>query len=486
MVSIKKNFAFSSLLTSANVLFPMITYPYITRILGVSNIGICNFVDSIINYFILFSMLGITSIGIREIAASGNDRKRRSEVYSTLLCMNGITTLISLSVLAVCIFTIPRFIEYKQMFFIGAVKLCFNFLLVEWLYKGIEDFRYITMRTLLIRLIYTISVFLFIRHRSDYVCYYILTTATIVVNAIINRMYARKYVEFSFQYINIKPYIHSFFILGLYLVVTSMYTTFNVAYLGMVSNTTEVGYYSTAHKLFIIIMSVYTAFTGVMMPRMSSLLSEGNFVDFKNYVNKSISFLFSFSMPIVILFIIYSQDIISIIAGEGYEGAIVPMRITAPLLFVIGYEQILIVQILTPLKKDKLILVNSLFGAITGILCNLMLVKSMGAIGSSIVWCVSECIVLCSAYYFVKKLLGITFPYISFFRNMFIYIPAIVVCIVILLYVPTSSMRIILSSIFITAYFVFIQEFVIKDIDFVPLFVNLKNKIVKKKAPHYK
>ena len=476
--SVKKNFAFSSILTTANLLFPMITYPYVTRVLGVSNIGICNFVDSIINYFVLFSMLGISTIGIREIAASGVDRERRSKVYSSLLCLNGITTIIALIVLIVCIFTIPRFMEYKEMLFIGAFKLFFNFLLIEWFYKGIEDFKYITIRTLFIRVVYTLAVFLFIHNQDDYDVYYMLTTATIVVNAIINRVYARKFVDFSVRGVNIKPYLHSFVILGLYLVVTSMYTTFNVAYLGMVSDTTEVGYYSTAHKLFTIILSIYTAFTGVMMPRMSSLLSEGKMEEFKNYIKKSTSFLFSFSIPIIILSIVYSKDIIRIIAGEGYEGAIVPMQITAPLLFVIGYEQILVVQILTPLKKDKLIFINSLFGAFTGIICNVLLAKPLGAIGSSIVWCVSEIVVLFSAQYFVNKLLKVKFPFLDLLKNTMSYIPAMIVCVIIMLYVSSISLRILLGGFFMAVYFIFIQKWVIKDKAFVALFEKIADKVM--------
>lgn len=480
MASIKKNFAFSSILTTANLLFPMITYPYVTRVLGVSNIGICNFVDSIINYFILFSMMGIAASGIREIAASGNDRERRSKVYSSLLCLNGITTMIALLVLIVCIFTIPRFMEYKEMLFIGAFKLFFNFLLIEWFYKGIEDFKYITIRTLFIRVIYTVAVFLFIQHQDDYDVYYMLTTATIVINAIINRVYARKFVDFSFRGVNIKPYLHSFVILGLYLVVTSMYTTFNVAYLGMVSDTTEVGYYSTAHKLFTIILSIYTAFTGVMMPRMSSLLAEGKMTEFKNYIKKSTSFLFSFSMPIIIMFVIYSQDIIRMIAGEGYEGAIVPMQITAPLLFVIGYEQILVVQILTPLKKDKLIFINSLLGAIMGLICNFLLVRAFGAVGSALVWCISETIVLVSAQYFVKKILGISFPYGALTKNIIAYIPAIIINLAIVTYFPSITLRVFTGSIFIALYFIAVQKLVIKDASVLSLFDKYINKIIKK------
>lgn len=198
--------------------------------------------------------------------------------------------------------------------------------------------------------------------------------------------------------------------MGFYMLLTSMYTTFNTAFLGFEGDPTEVGYYATATKLFTIILSLYTAFTTVMMPRMSLLLAEGKIEEFKSKLNTSNDLLMAFTLPLVIIGFIFAPEIIRIISGKGYEGSIVPMRIIMPLVFIIGYEQILVIQTLMPLKKDKAIFINSVIGAIVGIALNVILVPRYKSIGSSVVWLCSELSVFASAQYFVIKFTKITFP----------------------------------------------------------------------------
>ena len=249
MPSIKKNFAYSSILTISSYLFPLITYPYVTRVLGVEKIGICNFVDSIIHYGILFSMLGIGTVAIREIAQVKSDKEKLSRTFSSLLTLNLITSIVATVVILFMAFFIPKFYVYQRLYVIGASKILFNALLVEWLYKGLEEFKFITIRSLLIKVLYVIAVFVFVHTEDDYIIYFSINVAMVVVNAIINITYSRKYLFFSLKNINFAPYLKPFFVLGFYTILTSMYTSFNVTYLGLITDTTEVGYYTTAVKL---------------------------------------------------------------------------------------------------------------------------------------------------------------------------------------------------------------------------------------------
>lgn len=425
MASIKKNFLYSSVLTVSGYLFPLITFPYITRVLGVNNIGICNFVDSIIQYFILFSMMGMMTVGIREVAKTKGDKQLLSRTYSSLLTLNLLTTILAIVVLCICTILVPQMRIHSQLFFIGAAKILSNTLLVEWLFKGLEDFRYITIRSIAIRLVYVILVFVFVRSANDYYIYFFLTTIVVVINAVINLLYSRKFVCFSLKNIEFKPYVKSFFILGLYLFLTSLYTTFNVAYLGFATNTTEVGYYTTATKLYTIIMSMFTAFTGVMMPRMSALVADGEIDEFKRLTNKSIEALLAFAFPIIIIAELCAPQIIRIIAGVGYEGSILPMKIVMPLMLIIGYEQIIIVQMLTPLKKDSAILTNSIIGAGIALIMNIILVPKLASIGSSIVWACCEVTVLISAQCFVYKYIEYKFPIGAFAKRIVVTVPIV-------------------------------------------------------------
>ena len=375
MASLKKNFFYSALLTVANYLFPLITYPYVSRVLGVTGIGICNFVDGIVNYFIMFSMMGIATVGVREIASSNGDRSRRNHVFSSLLSLNAITSLLSAIALIAAIFIVPKLYAYKELMGIGVLRLLANFLCMEWLFKGVEDFRYVTLRTVIIKTLYMVSVFVFIRKPEDYVVYYFLLCLTIVANALVNVLYSRRIVSLTFKGLSFKGMTGPFFLIGLYTVMAAMYTSFNVVFLGFTSTQTQVGYYASATKIFGMVIALFTAFTAVMLPRMSAVLASGQEDEFKRIVGKVLRVLFSLGVPVVLLMEAEAGDIIRIISGKGFEGAITPMRIIAPLIIIIGLEQVYVLQTMMPKKFDREIMVNSIIGAVVGVGLNVLLVR---------------------------------------------------------------------------------------------------------------
>lgn len=403
MASLKKNIFYSGLLTTANYIFPLITYPYVSRVLGVANIGVCDFVDSIINYFILLSALGIGIVGIREIAKDKGDKDALQETFSKLFTINTISTTIALVILLVAMYSVPRLEENYELMWVGVLKLVFNYLLIEWFFKGLEDFKFVTNRAIIVRIIYVAAVFTFIKDTSDVVIYYLLTSLTIAINAVINIIYARKYVKFRFCFSSLQDYTKSLCILGVYSVLTSFYTTFNVAFLGFVTTDVQVGYYTTSTKIFVIISMAFKAVTGVLMPRMASILAQKRYDEYERLIKKSVLILFVFATPCVIVIEFLAPFIIKIIAGQGYEGAILLLRIIAPLVLIIGIEQILITQSLMPMGKDNAVLINSIWGASVGLLANIILVPNLESVGSAIVWVISEIVVMISAFVFFSK-----------------------------------------------------------------------------------
>jgi len=427
-MSIKKNFVYSTTLTIVGYFFPLLTFPYVTRVLGVENIGICNFIGSVVDYALIFSTMGIATIGIREIAKATKNKDELNKIFSSLLSLNLLSTFVILLIFYIAVFFVPQLNVHKELLFIGSAKILSQALIIEWFFKGIEDFKYITIRSIIVRAIYVVLVFLLVKNQDDYFLYFALTTTTFVLNAIINTIYSRKWVSFRFKDINISPYVKPFFVLGVYQILTSMYTTFNTAYLGFVAGEVEVGYYSTAVKLYLMILAVFTAFTGVMLPRMSSLVAENRMDEVKILANKSVDFLLAFVTPLIILTVSFAPQIVRIIAGPGYEGAITPMRIVMPLMLIIGYEQIIIIQVLMPLKKDKAILLNSIWGCLTGFIFNIVLVSHLYSVGSAIVWIVSELIVMISAQYYVTKYIGLRFPAKKVVQRLAFMIPLVLIC----------------------------------------------------------
>lgn len=426
--SIKKNFAYKSVLTLSTYLINFITFPYVARVLGVERIGLVNFVDNTVNYFLLFATMGVGLLGVREIAAVKEDKKRRDQVYSSMLALNLLFTLVSLGIYLLCISTIPKLCQYDELFYIGTAKILFTVFLVEWFFTGVENFRYITLRSILIKVLYIISVFLFVRDTSDYRLYFILTVGVVVLNALINQLYIRKFVRVRWNNIQLFKYLKQNVTLGIYTLMTSMYLTFNVMYLGLVSNNTEVGYYTTAFKLYSVILGFFTAFTNVMLPRMSSLLANGEKDRFQELVNRSFSVMATCCIPLILCSMIMAPQIVYILSGPGYEGAILPMRIIMPAAFAVGMAQVLAIQVLMPMKKDKVLLVASIIGAVVSLLINLLVVPSVASVGSAIVLVCSEAVVTGMYVVYVLSHRLTWIPVGIIWKNVCYFLPSALVC----------------------------------------------------------
>ena len=468
--SVKRNFVYNGILTLSNYIFPLIVYPYVSRVLGVSNIGICNFVDSVVHWFILFSMMCMTILGNREMAAIGNDRARRSKAFSELIVLNLVTTFLSAVGLLVAMYTVPKLFAYRSLLYVGVFKLFANFLCIDWYFRGTEDFRYITGRTIFVKILYVITVFLFVRKADDYPLYYLLTVLMLAANAVINLFYARCSVSFFWKGLEPRRYLKPFLMLGMYMMLTALYVTLNVTWLGFVTDDTQVGYYTTASKLYSIVIAFFTAFTGVMLPRMSSLVSENRMDDFRSMIDRTFDLLFMFAVPLVIYASLCAPEIVRIFAGVGYEGAYLPARIMMPLILVVGLEQIYVIQILMPNKRDRSIFVNSCVGAALGVLLNVLLVSRMKAVGSAIVWLSCETAVLVVASWFSSRDDGIGFPWKKLGREILAYLPLAIVSVILYMLIGQPWYRLVIITALAGAYTFLYVLFIKKDRTLLSLF----------------
>ena len=464
MANLKKNFFYSVLLTLANYVFPLITYPYVSRVLGVTGIGICNYVDNIVNYFIVFSTMGISVLGVREIAAVRSGEKERSHVFSGLLALNGLTTLAAAVVLAVAIIVIPKLFPYRNLLYLGVAKLVAHSLSLEWFFRGIEEFKYITDRSIAIKTLYVVAVFLFVRNPEDYGVYYLLLTLSVVANMLVNVLYSRRYVSLSLKNLDLARMAAPYFLLGMNFILTSTYSTFNVIYLGSVQDVDQVGYYTSATKILSIVTALITAFTTVMLPRMSAVLTDGKMEEFRAYIGKAFHLLFLVGITAVFLMVMEAMDIVWVISGAGYSGAIVPMQIVSPMLLLAGMDQILIMQIMMPRKEDRRILVNSAIGAAVGIVLNLLLVRVMGATGSALVWVCSELAVCIAAMAAVLGKDGITFPGRDVLKMLLCFLPLLpILLFTSTLQIEKSYFRLAISGGITALYFMLVTCWILKD-----------------------
>lgn len=475
--SIRKNFFYSSILTTSGYIFPLLTYPYVARVLGVEHLGTNNFVSNVVSYFISFSMMGVGILGTREIA--GAMKEERNSVFSSLFMLSLCSTILSAIILFITSFFVPKLLQNQMMFFAGSLNIVFNCFQMEWLFKGMEDFKYITMRSLSLKIVYVILVYMLVRNSNDYDILYYISVSITFANALINAIYSRKHVRFTLNGVNLKKYIKPFLIFGLYMIFGSLYTTLNVGILGIICNDIEVGYYTTATKIYGIILSLFTAFTGVMMPRMSSLLSEGKIDEFRRITLRSYNILMMFATPIMLYFMIMAPQIIMLIAGSGYEGAIVPMRIVMPLVIVIGIEQILIIQTLMPLRKDKLILRNTIIGGFVGLIANIILVPNLKSIGSAIVWTLSELTIMLLSIQCVKNCIPFNFPFKKFVSTILYYIPMAIILFFNTMLWNNKYICIISSLLILLFYCYIVSAKLLRDFDMIYILNKITNIFIK-------
>lgn len=475
MQSLKKNFIYNAILTMSGYIFPLMVYPYVSRVLGVANIGACNFVDSIVEYFTILSMMGMNTIGIREIAKCKNDQQKLDNVFSQLFSLNTLTTITAIIILIIATNIVPKFTPYKDLLYIGVGKLFFNYMLINWFFQGLENFKYIAARTIFVKILFVISVFLFVKTETDVKLYYFLVALTWAGNGIINFIYAKKYVSFNFTLKINKAIIGSFFILGVYWFMNSMYTTLNVAFLGFATNDIEVGYYTTANKLLTVIMTMFTALTSVMVPRVSVALKSNDNSEAKALIRKVINALMLFAIPLIFFVFPFSQELIYLMSGKGYEGATTPLQIMTPLFFLVGYDQIIVLQTLLPMGKDKDILRNSILAASVGIISNIFLTLNFGKNGSAIVLILAELSVLLSSQFCVTKYLGLKIPFKLIIKHIIGFSPIIIICYVIKYFINSYVISLIVSASIICCYIFLAGRFILKN----SILTNLKTPLFK-------
>ena len=422
--STKANVFYNILLTSITYITGFVTYPYITRVLGVENIGMVSFVDKTIDSFLLFATLGIGVVGVRAIATS-EDSKQLEKTFSSLVSALILSHFIIILLFLIVILCVDTYSPYRNYLYIGLSRMISSIFMVEWYFQGTSNFKYVTIRSVVIRIISIVLIFVFVRNADDITKYYIICCGTAVVNAGVNWIMTQRELSFSLDFSGCRTYLSPMIIFGVYSILNATFSSFNYLFLGFLCSDIDTGYYATADKLYSIILSAISAFTAVMLPKMSSLAQKEDKADFVLLIEKSFTLILAFCIPLATFGSFFSEEIVHIIAGDGYEGAVLPLRIMMILIFINGINQIFIIQVAIPLKLDKHITIGTALAAVISIPLNIILVGKFAAVGSSLVLVTSviianvlPIIVIIQKYSYLvplKKILvslGLSLPYI--------------------------------------------------------------------------
>lgn len=425
--SIKKNFLMNILLTLSTFIFPLITFPYVSRVLTPIGTGKVAMATSFVQYFVMFAQLGIPTYGIRAVAKVRDDREKLSKVVHELMIISTITSIIAYIILFICIPTIPRIAAEKPLYYVMSANIFLNCIGMEWMYRGLEQYTYITVRSIICKFIAIVLMFIFIHNPDDYVIYGVTSVVSSSLSFVLNFFNAKKFIDIKWlgNY-DFKPHLKAVAIFLAMSIATTVYTHLDTVMLGFMTTDADLGYYNAAIKIKTVLVSIVTSLGAVLLPRASYYVETNQMVNFKIIARKALDFVFVAAMPMTVFFIYFARQGVMLLSGGAYMGAIQPMQILMPTTLFIGLTNILGIQILVPLGKERQVLYSEIVGAVVDLILNIILIPRFASSGAAIGTLVAEFCVLIYQVAVLWKVVKPMFKEISYLKIIFACILALV------------------------------------------------------------
>ena len=404
--SVRFNFVMNFILTISNFIFPLITFPYASRVLQAQGVGTVSFASSIITYFTMVGMMGIPTYGIRACAKIRNDEKKLGKTVQEIFLLNAIVMLIALIGLAFSVFMVPKLAQEKMLYLIMSSTLIFNVLGVEWLYKALEKYSYITIRSIVFKFLSLILLLLLVKNKEDYVLYGAITVFAGVGSNLLNFLNLRRLIDLKpVKNLDLKQHIKPCLTFFLLTVSTTIYLNVDTTLLGFIKGDHQVGYYTAAVKIKQILVSIVTSLGTVLLPRLSFYHEQERHAEFRTLVEKALSFVFVLAIPLTLFFILDAKESILFLSGNDFLPAVLPMQLIMPTVIFIGISNLMGIQILVPMQKETLVVVSTIIGALVDVLINVIIIPLFGASGAAFAGSIAELTVVLVQLYFLRDLI---------------------------------------------------------------------------------
>ena len=400
--SLTKNYIYNLSYQIIILILPLLTAPYISRVLGAENIGIYSYTISITTYFVTFGALGIALYGQREIAYLQNDKKEYSKTFYEIILLRAIAMFISLTIFYF-VFVFKQN-EYQIYYRILLLEIIGNLFDISWFFQGLEEFKKTVMRNTIVKILSLISIFSFVKTRDDLYIYFIIYVLSIFIGNISLWFYLPKYVKkIKIKELNVFRHFKPTIALFIPQIAIQVYTLLDKTMIGtIIADKAEVGYYDQSQKIIKVVLTVVTSLGTVMMPRIANTYAEGNKKKIEEYMSKSFNMVFFLAFPIVFGIIIISDVFVPIFFGDGYIPVINLMKVISPIILLIGLSNVTGTQYLLPTKRQKEFTLSVVFGACVNFSLNMFLIPRYGALGASVGTVLAELTVSCIQAYFVK------------------------------------------------------------------------------------
>lgn len=374
-----------------NLLFPLVTFPYVSRVLSVSGIGIYNFANTYISYFFLIAGLGIATYAVREGAKYREDKDKISEFASQIFSLNMIATIIAYLLLFASLIIFKNLHNYISCILIFSLQILFTTLGTEWIYTIYEDYTYITIRSIVFKIISIILLFLLVRKPEDYLIYAGITVFSAVGSNLLNFIHARSFVHIKLTTdTNWKYHLKPVLVIFASAIAVTIYVSSDTTILGLLKNDYAVGIYSTSVKIYQITESLLAAVVTVTIPRLAYLWGKKRIDEYNQVLSKVLDSLGIIVLPTIIGLIMLSREVILIIASEKYLPSVNSLRIISWAMIFSIFAWIFSDCVLIPAKRENLVLRNTIITAIENIILNFILIPFMSYDGTSLSTVIAE------------------------------------------------------------------------------------------------
>lgn len=373
--SIKVNYFYNIILTLSNLLFPMLTFPFVARIIGPEGLGKVGFAANLAAYFITFAQVGIPVYGIREISKNRDNEEKRSKVFSELLIINAITVLIAFTIYGILFIFNSKMQSDQVLYFVAGITIFISMFSIDWVYSGLEEYKYIAIRSLLVRTIVVALIFSFIREKDDYLVYAIITAVGVIINNILNLIAAKGKVKLTFKNLNILRHRKALFALTSASIIGSIYTYMDVMLLGVIGSDIHVGYYTTSKKITGLAVAIIGSLGTVLIPRLSFYVDKKMNKEYTYLIQRSLNFIFFLAFPAIVYILIMAEEILLFFGGPEFIEAQMSLRLISLQLLFTSLATFFGFQVIIPHNDEKSIVKANLFGAISNIIINIIFIR---------------------------------------------------------------------------------------------------------------
>lgn len=402
MNKVVKNYIYNLFYQILVLIVPLITTPYVSRVLGAKGVGIFSYTNSIVQYFILFGCVGLNLYGQREIAYVQHEKEKRNKVFWELVILRIITVFISL---LVYFFSLASQGTYALIFSIMSLDVLASMMDISWFIQGIEDFKKIVIRNFIVKITGVLLIFLFVKSSSDLYLYVICQSATLLLGNLSMWAYIPKLVgKAEVRKLNIKKHIKPTLVLFLPQIATSVYTVLDKTMIGLLTGIEEeVAYYEQGQKIVKIAMALVTSLGTVMMPRIANLFKQNQLEQVRKHLLKSFRFVFFLSFPMMFGLMAISCNLVPWFFESGYDKVVPNMMVISPILVIIALSNIMGTQYLLPIGRQKEYTFSVVVGCAVNFSMNLLLIPHFLSIGAAIATVIAESSVTGVQIYCIRK-----------------------------------------------------------------------------------